>query len=64
LTTRFDRDNPQLAADLAEVQEAAAPLDAAGLKARGAARFKSGDVEGALAAYQLLLELPEGQVGV
>jgi hypothetical protein len=46
------------------VQEAAAPLDAAGLKARGAARFKSGDVEGALAAYQLLLQFPEDQVCV
>ena len=48
--------------DLEELQLLMQPLDAAALKERATARFKAGDMEGAIQAFSLLLEMPEEEV--
>jgi peptidylprolyl isomerase len=48
---------PAIARDLEEVRRCAAPLDAAGLRGRGDARYRAGDVAGAMEAYGAVLEL-------
>ncbi|KAG2432099.1 hypothetical protein HXX76_009026 [Chlamydomonas incerta] len=51
-----------LAADRDELAAALAPADAAALRQRGDARFRSGDYEGAAEAFSALLGLPRGSV--
>lgn len=49
--------NEGIARDLEEVRHCAAPLDANGLRARGDARYRAGDVAGAMEAYGAVLAL-------
>ena len=46
----LDPSNEGIQRDLEEVRRCAAPLDAAGLRARGDARYRAGDVVGAMEA--------------
>jgi hypothetical protein len=55
--SRYNRGDPQLAADAEELRAALAPADTAALRQRGAARFAAGDAEGAVEAWSLLLGL-------
>lgn len=61
---KYDRSNQQLRADLEELQACVAPADAGALRARGEARFRAGDEEGAREAFTALLGLVRQGVAV
>ncbi|GIL60217.1 hypothetical protein Vafri_14829 [Volvox africanus] len=59
---RLSPSDPSLESDYQELLAALRPADAAALRQRGDARFRSGDYEGAAAAFSALLGLPRSRV--
>ena len=59
----LDPGNEKLRQDLEEVRAGIRPADAANIKELADARFRSGDIEGAIEAYTLLLKLPGAALG-
>ena len=59
----LDAGNEKLRQDLEEVRAGIRPADAANIKELADARFRSGDIEGAIEAYTLLLKLPGAALG-
>ncbi|GIM07741.1 hypothetical protein Vretimale_11827, partial [Volvox reticuliferus] len=59
---RLSPSDPTLESDYQELLAALRPADAAALRQRGDARFRSGDYEGAAVAFSALLGLPRSRV--
>ena len=59
----LDAGNAKLRQDLEEVRAGIRPADGANIKELADARFRSGDIEGAIEAYTLLLKLPGAALG-
>ncbi|GLC51791.1 hypothetical protein PLESTB_000548900 [Pleodorina starrii] len=59
---RLSPSDPSLESDYGELLAALKPADAAALRQRGDARFRSGDYEGAAEAFSALLGLPRSRV--
>ncbi|GLI70787.1 hypothetical protein VaNZ11_015654 [Volvox africanus] len=59
---RLSPSDPSLESDYQELLAALRPADAAALRQRGDARFRSGDYEGAAAAFSALLGMPRSRV--
>lgn len=59
----LDGGNAKLRQDLEEVRAGIRPADAANIKKLADTRFRANDIEGAIEAYTLLLQLPKATLG-